>query len=50
MDEREDGRGAADAQRERQDGGRREHPRDPELPKGVAKLAEQRIHDGIRRT
>ena len=50
VDQREDGGGAADAERERQDGGGREDARDPELPQRVAKLAEQRVHDRLRRT
>ena len=41
MDEREDGRGAADAERERQDRGGREDARDPELSQRVAKFADE---------
>ena len=44
MDEREDGRGAADAQRERQHRRDREHARDPELPQRVAKFADEASH------
>src|SRR5262249_27860890 len=53
VNQREDGRGAADAQRERENGGDREHARVPELPQRVSDRARKRIHaealDGTRR-
>ncbi len=40
MNQREYGRGGADAQRERENGGRGKDSRGPELPQRVAKFAE----------
>ena len=44
VDQREDGRGAADAERERQDRGGREDARHPELSQRVAEFADKCAH------
>ena len=44
VDQREDGRGAADSQRERQDRGDGEDPRGQELPQRVAHFADEACH------
>ena len=49
MDEREDRGRAPDANRQRQDRGRGEHPRDPELTQRVANLVEKSPHARLRR-
>jgi hypothetical protein len=49
VQQRENGCRAADAERERQDSGNREDPRDPELSRRVAKFAEEGTHLGLRR-